>query len=90
MRIVEGNDLGFEGSGVITKIGSGVKDLAVGDCVFYLGHGCFSTSIIVPTSQCVRIPWNMAFDEAVTIPCVFTTAIHCLLDIGKLEKGNVF
>jgi NADPH:quinone reductase-like Zn-dependent oxidoreductase len=88
MGILEGKGLGLEGSGVITEIGSEVDDLAVGDRTCYSEYGRLSTRIKVPTSRCARIPGNIAFDEAATMPCVFGTAIHCLLDIGRLKKGE--
>jgi NADPH:quinone reductase-like Zn-dependent oxidoreductase len=88
MGILEGKGLGLEGSGVITEIGWRVNGLAVGDRVCYTEHGCISTRIIVPASRCARIPSNITFEEAATMPCVFGTAIHCLLDIGKLEEGE--
>jgi len=86
MGILEGKGFGVEGSGIITEIGAAVKGLSIGERVCYWGTGCLSTSIAIPAPRCAKIPWNIAFDEAATLPCVFATAIYCLLDIGRLQK----
>jgi acyl transferase domain-containing protein/NADPH:quinone reductase-like Zn-dependent oxidoreductase/SAM-dependent methyltransferase len=78
---------GLEGSGIVRKIGSDVTDVAIGDRVFALGPGCFSTSQVVLASRCVKIPDDLSFEDAATMPCVFITVIYSLLYIGRLEKG---
>jgi len=39
--------MGFEGSGVVEKVGEGVQDLAVGDKVAYMGLGVGKTSYYI-------------------------------------------
>jgi NADPH:quinone reductase-like Zn-dependent oxidoreductase len=81
--------LGLEGSGIIRNIGPDAEDMNVGDRVFVLGAGCFSTSVIASSQLCVRIPDSLSFEDASTMPCVFATVIYSLMDIGRLEKGQV-
>ncbi|KAK6196628.1 putative secondary metabolism biosynthetic enzyme [Pestalotiopsis sp. IQ-011] len=79
---------GVEGAGVITRIGSDVKAMNVGDRVLFLHRGCFVTSAIVPEHACARIPDKLSFDEAATMTFAFATAIYSLVNAGGLEKGQ--
>ncbi|KAI2915447.1 hypothetical protein CBS147371_5732 [Aspergillus niger] len=90
MGIVEANNLGIglEGSGVITDVGAGVTDLQVGDRVFYLDDNCFSTRITMSAMRCAKIPSFLSYEEAATMPCVYATVIHSLVDIGGLQSGQ--
>ncbi|PTB36575.1 hypothetical protein M441DRAFT_62043 [Trichoderma asperellum CBS 433.97] len=89
MGIVEGYKpgLGIECSGIIRKVGSSVKDLFPGDRVMAIGHGCFTTNYISDARLVVKIPKNLSFEEAATVPCVYATAIHALINIGGLREG---
>ena len=88
MGILEGHAMGLEGAGVIEKVGSEIVDLQAGDRVFYLGTGCLAARLKMSSTACIKIPDFLSFEQAATIPCVFVTAIHCLLDVGKLRKGE--
>lgn len=81
--------LGSESSGIIRRIGPDVKDLCVGDRVFLMADGSFATHVIGIERMCERIPATLSFEEAVTMPAVFTTTVAALLNIGRLEKGQV-
>src|SRR6266536_5431244 len=80
---------GLEASGVISSVGSEVKDLQVGDRVMLFSRGCFSTSVTVSEKICEKIPDNLSFEDAATMPCVYATAMYSLFNIGRLEKGKV-
>ncbi|PYI12621.1 hypothetical protein BO78DRAFT_457054 [Aspergillus sclerotiicarbonarius CBS 121057] len=90
MGIVEAGNLGIglEGSGVVVDVGAGVTDLQVGDRVFYLNDNCFSTRITMSAMRCAKIPSTLSYKEAATMPCVYATVIHSLLDIGGLQSGQ--
>ncbi|KAJ5056062.1 KR domain-containing protein [Bipolaris maydis] len=89
MGIVEANNvnIGLEGSGIVTKVGSGVTGLQPGDRVFYLADKCFSTELTVLAERCAKIPSSLPFEQAATMPCVYATVIHSLLDMGGLKSG---
>lgn len=89
MGIVEGYKpgLGIECSGIIRKVGRNVKGLWPGDRVMAIGHGCFTTSFISDASLAVKIPNNLSFEDAATVPCVYATAIHALINLGGLREG---
>lgn len=90
MGVVEatGVGIGLEGSGVITKVGAGVGGLQPGDRVFYLADNCFSTQLTISAQRCAKIPPQLAFEDAATMPCVYPTVIHSLLDLGGLRPGQ--
>jgi NADPH:quinone reductase-like Zn-dependent oxidoreductase len=80
--------LGMEVSGTVRRLGSGVTGLAVGDRVMSFTHkDGFSTHLVVADHCVLKIPDSMSFEEAATIQCCYTTAVHALLDAGKLRKG---
>lgn len=84
-----GSGLGCEASGVILRTGPDVKDLKPGDRVSTIGNCAFSTVLTTPASLCARIPDDMSFEQAATMPCVYSTAIYSLLELGQLDSNQV-
>jgi NADPH:quinone reductase-like Zn-dependent oxidoreductase len=91
MGIVDGpkDRLGLEGSGVITRVGPEVQHLYAGDRVLISDLGCFSTRIVTSAKLCARIPDKLSFEEAATMPCVYSTVIHSLINVGRIKEGQV-
>ncbi|KAJ5263648.1 Acyl transferase/acyl hydrolase/lysophospholipase [Penicillium angulare] len=88
MDIVESQENGFglEAAGIVRRTGPSVADLEVGDRVMILSSICFSTSVIVSEYVCERIPSGLSFEDAATMPCVFATAVHSIMEVGNLRK----
>ena len=84
-----GRGMGYECSGVVTAVGSGVRDHCVGDRVLACSSGSFTSSLRVSETLCAKMPDSMTFEEGATLPAVYCTAIYCLLDAGRLSKGMV-
>jgi NADPH:quinone reductase-like Zn-dependent oxidoreductase len=80
--------IGIECSGVISSVGSNVKNLKVGQRVMALPEGGFSTYARCPTTSVAEIPDTMSFEVAATIPVVFCTAYYSLFDLGQLQPGE--
>ena len=80
--------IGIECSGVISSVGSNVKNVKVGQRVMALPEGGFSTYARCPTTSVTQIPDNMSFEVAATIPVVFCTAYYSLFDLGQLQPGE--
>ncbi|KAK2770358.1 polyketide synthase [Colletotrichum kahawae] len=83
--------MGYECSGVVTRLGSEAQkdsDLKVGDRVCAILRGHWATRVTINWPCAVRIPDNMSFEEAATVPMVFATAYYGLYDIGRLTKGE--
>ena len=82
-------DFGFEGAGTVCSIGPNVEHLRVGDRVAFSSVGCFSTSLSMRQNACAKIPDSLSFEEAATMPCVYGTAMYGLMEVARLEKGQV-
>jgi NADPH:quinone reductase-like Zn-dependent oxidoreductase len=92
MGYMEGQDsLGLEAVGIVRRVGSGPhhQDFREGDRVSILGGGMLQTVAVVKSLYCTRIPLTSCLEDAATIPCVYSTVIHSLLDIGGLAKRQV-
>lgn len=73
--------LGREFSGIITKIGTNVKDFKIGDAVFCgsgsMGsNGTYAEYICVPEAIAVKKPTTISFEEAAAIPSAGLTALQ--------------
>lgn len=71
------------------RTGADVKSVRVGDRVIATCRQGFATVDIVVEATCERLPDELSFRDAVSMPVAFTTAIYSLIDIGKLSKGQV-
>ncbi|EPE33257.1 NAD(P)-binding Rossmann-fold containing protein [Glarea lozoyensis ATCC 20868] len=90
MGIVESSigGLGLEASAIVRKLGKNVRDLAIGDRVMVFGSGCFSTKRNISSFLCAKIPDNVGDEEAATMPTVYSTVIHSLINLGGLQEGQ--
>jgi len=72
--------IGGEGSGVIKKVGSKVKDFSVGDSIAYAGVplGSYSSERIYSTKNLVKIPDGVNFDIAATLMTKGLTTYYLL------------
>lgn len=74
---------------MVRRVGPQVKTLSVGDRVAVVEHGLFATVIITLEILCVKLPDDLSFNEACTMMFPYITAMHSLMDVGGLEKGQV-
>lgn len=81
--------MGYECSGTVTAVGSGVTEHRVGDRVICSSSGSFTTSLQVSDTLCVKMPDTLTFEEGASMLAVYCTAIYCLLDVGRLARGMV-
>ncbi|KAF7513296.1 hypothetical protein GJ744_009717 [Endocarpon pusillum] len=90
LKVVELDErpLGCEGAGVIRRMGSGVTSLSTGDRVAFIDRKTFSTTHITRAIHCVKIPDGLGFDEASAMFFPYVTAMHSLMSVGCLEKGQ--
>jgi putative PIG3 family NAD(P)H quinone oxidoreductase len=81
--------LGLEVAGVITELGPGVSDWAVGDRVISLvGGGGYAEYAVAYASHLMRIPASMSFSEAACVCESYITALLNVFMIGGLKDGN--
>lgn len=79
--------LGGEMAGVVTAVGEGVADFAVGDRVFGMALGCFATRCNAPASLLVKLPEPVTFAAAATVSITFCTA-QAAFNLLRLKKGD--
>jgi acyl transferase domain-containing protein/NADPH:quinone reductase-like Zn-dependent oxidoreductase/acyl carrier protein len=79
---------GDEVGGIVREVGSDVTHVRPGDRVFGLAVFGLSTQTTARASDVRRIPNDLSFEEAATIPVVFMTAWHALKNVARLRKGE--
>ncbi|MCL6258975.1 NADPH:quinone oxidoreductase family protein [Aquiflexum sp. TKW24L] len=80
---------GGEVSGVIEKVGSGVKHLKEGQRVLALcGWGGFAEKVKVTSDRVFPIPPQMDYMTAASTLYTFGTAYHALKDRAKIQSGE--
>ncbi|ADI03272.1 putative type-I PKS [Streptomyces bingchenggensis BCW-1] len=80
--------LGVEGAGVVTEMGPQVRGLAVGDRVMGVFTGSFGHVAIADQRLLARVPAGWSFARAASVPIVFLTAYHALVDLAELRPGE--
>ncbi|MDI5933040.1 type I polyketide synthase [Halomonas kalidii] len=83
-----GPTLGLEFSGIVTVVGPGVEDLAVGDAVVGFGPASFSDRLIAHRDAIAPIPEGVSFAAAATIPTTFFTVYYALKHLARLAPGE--
>lgn len=89
LDLLDSTIMGLECSGIVTKVGAKVDDrVKVGDRVCSLLRCHWTNSVHVHWTSVIRIPDDMAFEVAASIPVAFVTAYYSLFDMGRLRKGE--
>ena len=78
-----------ECAGVITEVGEGVTDLAVGDRVMaMIGVGGLAEKVACPVEACTKIPDSMDFAAASGFGMIYGTSYHALKQRADLQPGE--
>ena len=80
--------LGLELAGIVSALGPGVQGLGLGDRVMGLGEACFASSALADARKLVVVPRALPLADAATVPLVFLTALHGLVDLAQLRAGQ--
>ena len=82
--------IGAEGSGIIKKIGSKVKDFSIGDRVAYAGVplGAYSSERNYPTKNLVKIQEEIDFNIAATLMTKGLTAYYLLYKTYPISSNE--
>lgn len=83
-----GASLGLEFAGVVTRIGSRVRNFAPGDAVLGFGASCFASHIVTRADALAPMPVGWTFDAAATVPTVFFTVYYALKHLADLQPGE--
>ncbi len=86
--------LGYEASGVVSAVGSAVKNVAVGDAVSLIPPldiarwGTYGEVANVPAYLVVKHPGNLSFEQAAASWMQYVTAWGALVEQAKLSQGE--
>lgn len=83
-----GPGLGMECAGTVVRTGPDVGDLAVGDRVLAFAPGAFASHIVVKTFAVSKLPSQLSFEDATTLPVAFLTAYYSLVHLARLKPGE--
>jgi len=84
--------LGWDAAGIIVEKGDRVENFNIGDRVFARpetsANGTYAEYIATEESLLAKIPDNISFEEAASIPLATLTAWQILVDLGNLKQGE--
>ncbi|SMR58644.1 unnamed protein product [Zymoseptoria tritici ST99CH_1E4] len=80
--------LGTDAAGIVSRVGSAVTKLEVGDRVALVIPNAFRTHIAVSQDIPQVIPDSMSFEEAAATPFVFMAAYYGAVDSARLMHGE--
>ncbi|MDR2443917.1 MAG: SDR family NAD(P)-dependent oxidoreductase, partial [Deltaproteobacteria bacterium] len=83
----DGN-VGTDCAGYISALGPDVTSFKIGDRVFATAYGALASHVVTSEKSAAIMPANLSFTQAASIPTVFMTAYHSLLNVGGLTKGQ--
>jgi acyl transferase domain-containing protein/NADPH:quinone reductase-like Zn-dependent oxidoreductase/SAM-dependent methyltransferase/acyl carrier protein len=79
---------GDEVAGIVKAVGDGVEHVAPGDRVFGLAVFGLSTHTLARGGDVRKIPGNLTFEQAATLPVVWMTSWHALENVARMRKGE--
>jgi NADPH:quinone reductase-like Zn-dependent oxidoreductase len=80
---------GGEIAGEVIAAGEGVTGWAAGDrLIAALGFGGLAEQVVVPADRAVPLPAPRSFEEGSALLMTYATAIHALVDRGRLQPGQ--
>ena len=84
--------LGWDVAGVVTEVGEHVQDFQVGDRVFarpeLTRYGTYAEYTVVDELLLARIPDNISFEQAASVPLAGLTAYQALFDVLEIMEGQ--
>src|SRR4051794_22293440 len=80
---------GSEIAGEVLGVGEGAEGWAPGDRVIAaIGFGGLVEEVVIPAKAAIRLPGERTFAEGSALLLTYASAIHALVDRGRLEKGQ--
>ncbi|MBB5712929.1 zinc-binding dehydrogenase [Sphingomonas xinjiangensis] len=84
-----GRVMGIEGAGVVTAIGAGVTDFAVGDRVGYLrSQGAYAATRLIEADLLFPLPQDIGFEAAAALTVKGFTAWLCAVRLFDVQPGQ--
>lgn len=79
---------GVEAAGIVRAVGGNVAGYAPGDRVLILAPGVMRTVFRASPCALHKIPTALSLEDAASIPVVYTTAYHALVELARLQPGE--
>ena len=80
---------GGEIAGEVTAVGDGASGWSPGDRIIAaLGFGGLAEQVVIPADRAIPLPPERSFQEGSALLMTYATAIHALVDRGKLRPGQ--
>ena len=80
---------GGEIAGEVIGMGEGVTGWSTGDrLIAALGFGGLAEQVVVPAERAIRLPAERSFEEGSALLMTYATAIHALVDRGRVQAGQ--
>ncbi|MCX7179149.1 MAG: NADPH:quinone oxidoreductase family protein [Proteobacteria bacterium] len=79
---------GAEFAGVISEVGTEVRNYKVGDRVIAYGLGGFAEEGVADVAHILPLPAAMDFDIGAALVLTYCTSLHGLRDCGRLQAGE--
>ena len=80
---------GSEIAGEVEAVGEGVEGWSAGDrLIAAIGYGGLVEKVVIVAKSAVRLPPERSFAEGSALLLTYATAIHALIDRGRLEAGQ--
>ena len=81
--------IGMEGAGTVTAVGTGVREIAVGDRVAYAGAiGAYATERALPADKLVKLPAAIDFKTGAAMMLQGMTAQYLVRRTHKVQPGE--
>jgi NADPH:quinone reductase-like Zn-dependent oxidoreductase len=88
-QMLPGVNMIGEVSGVVTAVGSAMRGrFRVGDRVAGVGAQPFTSRARVKGLMSCRLPESITFTVGASIPIIYMTAYHCIVEVARLRKGQ--
>ncbi|MFE7127859.1 type I polyketide synthase [Streptomyces sp. NPDC057617] len=79
---------GSEAAGVVVETGPDASQLRVGDRVTGMLFGGFGTHVVGDERRLIPVPEEWSWETAASMPLVFLTAYHALIELAELKQGE--
>lgn len=84
--------IGLDASGIIVEAGTNITRFKPGDKVYTkvanVGKGSYAEYVIVKEDHIARMPENLSFVQAASVPLAGLTAWQSLVDYARIQKGD--
>ena len=87
-RSALGREVGMEASGIVRRVGSGVRQCRAGDEVVFIQGGCIANRVVVDEHLVFPKPDCLSMEEAASSLSVYVTAYYSLIHLARLRRGQ--